>query len=349
MSVKRPAVGAAFAGGGARGLAHLGVLKALEEEGVRLDVVVGTSMGGLVAGLYAAGVSLEEMLEFQEKGLLDLVSIDPAGRGLSNQEKLVSLLADLLGSEELTFEELGVRAAVVATDIQAGEMVILDRGPLIPALAATAALPLLFAPVRHQGRWLVDGGVFNNLPVDVARSIGADRVLGVDVPSHFELSFSETGVKSRLPRTLWSLANGELDWKQPFLVAEASMGMTAQMINRTRVALCPPDLLLEVDLPNVGVLSDDQSAEIVQAGYEAARTRGRALAGLWRKPLRPRWQMHALRFWARLRRAWTAFQGEPEVLYPGPCSPERLRADLTRAGLCFEREGRRNGRGKPGS
>ena len=126
---KKPLVGAGFAGGGVRGLAHIGVLQVLEEAGLQLDAVVGTSMGGLVAGLYAAGIPTADLLEFTlATGLLDLASFDPAARGLFNHNKAAALLADLLGSKEITFQDLPVRAAVIATDIERGEMVILDRG-----------------------------------------------------------------------------------------------------------------------------------------------------------------------------------------------------------------------------
>jgi NTE family protein len=343
---RKPKVGAAFAGGGVRGLAHIGVLQVLEEAGLQLDAVVGTSMGGLVAGLYAAGIPTADLLEFTlATGLLDLASFDPAARGLFNHNKAAALLADLLGSKEITFQDLPVRAAVIATDIERREMVILDRGPLIPAVAATTALPLLFAPVRHQGRWLVDGGVLNNLPVDVARQMGVHRVLGVSVPSRFTFSLSEQEPDRLLPRALFALARGNLDWQQPFLVAQASLGMTAQLINRTRVALCPPDVLLEVDLPDIGVLASDHSPQVVEAGRQAASGKAQELAALWSRPLSPPWRRRYLRLVGRLRRAWAVLRGGEEVLYPNPCQPgpdqARLRADLTRSGVCVQQRGNR--------
>jgi NTE family protein len=247
---------------------------------------------------------------------------------------MVALLTDLLGAQDITFQDLDIPAAVVATDIERGEMVILDRGPLIPALVATAALPILFAPVHHQGRWLVDGGVLNNLPVDIVRGMGADRVLGVDVPSHFALPLEEQEPNGRLPAGLLPLANGALDWRMPFLIAQASMGMTARVINHTRLALCPPDLLIEVELTNVRLLATDRSAEIVEAGRRAALARAPELVALWNRSRRPRWQRRLSRAVRRLRRAWTVLREREEVLYPGCFEPGRLHADLRRTGLC---------------
>lgn len=200
--------------------------------------------------------------------------------------------------------------------------------------------------MRHQGRWLVDGGVFNNLPVDAVRGMGADRVLGVDVPSCFTLALPEREPDGPLLRRLWSLANGGLDWRQPFLVAQASLGMTAGLVNRTRLALCPPDLLLQIELPNVGVLASDRSAQVVQAGRNAAQAHARELAALAR-PLPPRWWRRLSRLARRVGRAWTVLRGEEDLLYPSPCLPSsghpvpdpcRLRADLSQAGVCSEIE-----------
>jgi predicted acylesterase/phospholipase RssA len=170
--------------------------------------------------------------------------------------------------------------------------------------------------------------------------MGVHRVLGVAVPSRFTLSLSEQEPDRPLPRALLALARGNLDWQQPFLVAQASLGMTAQLINRTRVALCPPDLLLEVDLPDVGVLASDHSPQVVKAGYQAAKARGPALAALWHTPLPPPWQRRISRLARRLHHAWTFLRGGERVLYPNPSQPRmdqaRLHADLIRSGVCLE-------------
>lgn len=313
----KPRVGVALSGGGLRGLAHLGVLQVLEETQIPVNVIAGTSMGGIIAGLYAAGVPLEKMIAFSKNtGLLDLASPDLHWRGLFSQKKLSEHLANLLGGEEIAFEELRIPAAVIAADLETGDLVILNKGPLIPALLATAAFPILFSPVRHQGRWLVDGGVLNNLPVDVVRWMGAERVLGVSVPPTVQLSLEEPERQKRLPlHGLRRVGERTRDWKLPILIAEASSGITVQAINRRRMALFPPDLLLEVRLPNVGLLfSDNGNLTIVEAGRRVAMDH-RAELAILAQPLPPLWWQRLTTTWRRLHRLPAALKDPAQPLY----------------------------------
>ncbi len=315
-----PRIGVAFSGGGVRGLAHLGVLQVLEEAEVSVDLVAGTSMGGLVAGLYAAGIPLQELIAFGTRtGIIDLASPERGWRGLFGHKKMSTLLADLLGSKDITFEELDIPAAVIAADVERGELVVLDQGPLIPALMATSAVPIVFAPVYHQGRWLVDGGVVNNFPVDIVRHMGADRVLGVNVPPSVRLSLaSDEQEKGLSPRGLRFFGSRTLDWKLPFLIAEASVDIPMQVVNKTRLALCPPDVLLEIHLPNVGIFTSDDNARIIEAGRRVAMDNRAELVQLRAKPLSPPWRGRLPSTVARLRRAWIAFQEPEYAAYPQP-------------------------------
>jgi NTE family protein len=314
-----PRIGVAFGGGGMRGLAHLGVLQVMEEARIRVDLAAGTSIGGLVAGLYAAGIPLRELLEFAEEvGMRQLVSLDRARRGLSDQKRVAALLTSLLGDQDVTFEDLDIPAAVIAADIETSELVILDSGPLIPALMATSALPPLFAPVRHQGRWLVDGGMLNNLPVDVVRRMGADRVLGIDVPARVSISPQEDFDDGSSGRGLFSQGRGNRDWRLPFLIAEVSTGIAKGLINRTRLALCPADLLIEVPSADAGLFAKTASAEIVQSGRLAAKKHLDELVALGKRPLPPPWLKRLASFVGRLIRSWRAWHAPPEQLYPAP-------------------------------
>jgi NTE family protein len=272
-NINVPKIGIAFSGGGIRGLAHLGVLQVLEEAKVPVHLIAGTSMGGLVAGLYAAGVPLQDLTAFGKRvGLMDLASPDRMWRGLFGHDKMARILGDLLGSASITFEDLSIPLAVVAADVETGQAIILAQGPLIPALMATSAFPIVFAPVWHLGRWLVDGGVVNNLPVDVVRQMGADRVLGVSTPSSVRLDPErEPEQKGLSPRGLYLLNHHTRDWKLPFLIAEASVGIAARVANRARLAAYPPDLLIEICLPNVGVFASNGNQEIIETGRRVAR------------------------------------------------------------------------------
>jgi NTE family protein len=267
-----PKIGIALSGGGVRGLAHLGVLQVLEQAQLPVHLIAGTSMGGLVAGLYAAGVPLQDLFAFAGKaGLMDLASPDRMWRGLFGHGKMARVLAGLLGGPEITFGDLSIPLAVVAADVETGETIILDQGPLIPALMATSAFPVVFAPVRHEGRWLVDGGVVNNLPVDVVRRMGAERVLAVSTPPSVRLDPErEPEPKGLSVRGLYLLNHRTRDWKLPFLIAEASVGIATQAANQARLAVYPADLLLEICLPNVGLFSSNGNQAIIQAGREVA-------------------------------------------------------------------------------
>jgi len=315
---RTPKIGVALSGGGVRGFAHLGVLQVLEEADIPVEVIAGTSMGGLVAGLYAAGVSLQALIDFaQRTGIMDLASPDQRWRGLFDHDKMAPMLASLLDDPEITFEDLDIPAAVVAADVERRELVLLREGPLLPALLATAAFPLVFTPVHHQGRWLVDGGVANNFPVDVVRHMGADRVLGVNVPPSVHLTLDRETHNSALSvRALSLLTQRTREWQLPFLIADACVGISIDAINRTRLALCPPDLLLEVQLPNVGIFSTNKNGEAIAAGYRLAREHWSDLVGLRSRPLPPRWQRRLASIWRRARLAWAVFR-EPEHLLCG--------------------------------
>ena len=191
---RRLRFGLALGGGGVRGFAHLGVLGVLEKEGLAPDVVAGTSMGAIVAALYAALPSLSDVEArltafFRRIGphLLDLgrqAAASPGGIALdrpSLMEPAVfhGFFDDLI--PDIAFEETRLPLAVVAVDLLTGAEVVYREGPLRPAVLGSAALPGIFPPIPHDGRLLIDGGWTNRIPVDAARSAGAERVVAVEV------------------------------------------------------------------------------------------------------------------------------------------------------------------------
>jgi NTE family protein len=210
----RPRIGLVLSGGGARGAAHVGVLKVLEELRVPIDAIAGTSMGAVVGGLYAAGMSAAEiereltsidweaafrdrparsLLNFRRRAedadfLVQLPLGFREGRfflpnGLIQGQKLSQMLRELtLGVAGIDdFDELPTPFRAVATDLETGEAVVIGEGDLVGALRASLSVPGIFAPVDRDGRLLVDGGIANNLPIDVARALGVDRLIVVDV------------------------------------------------------------------------------------------------------------------------------------------------------------------------
>ncbi|HSG28236.1 MAG TPA: patatin-like phospholipase family protein, partial [Candidatus Krumholzibacterium sp.] len=210
----RPKIGLALSGGGARGVAHLGVLKVLEENRIPIDFIAGTSMGALVGGLYSTGLSIDELEKlvgsidwseiladhipredrsFRRKRDDDLYLMRhrPGIRGFSlrfppgilDGQKVDLMLKretlDVSGIDD--FDDLSIPFRAVAADIVTGDAVVIGRGDLALALRASMALPGIFAPRMIDGRLLVDGGISCNLPIDVVRSMGADIVIAVDI------------------------------------------------------------------------------------------------------------------------------------------------------------------------
>lgn len=214
LADSRPRVGLVLSGGGARGAAHIGVLKALEAQHVPIDAVAGTSMGAVVGGLYASGLSPAEIealidspewrsafaervprrLESFRRKLEDerfLVKL-PLGlnggrfrlpKGLVSPQAVVQLLREATAHVATVrdFDRLPIPYRAVSTDLETGESVVLGSGDLVTAMRASSAAPGVFAPIELDGRWLVDGGLADNLPVEVARAMGVDVLIVVDV------------------------------------------------------------------------------------------------------------------------------------------------------------------------
>ena len=170
-SAKRHAGWGLCLAAGAAKAAHPGVLAVLEELGVPIDVIVGTSAGS-IGVMYAAGLSLPELERFfRDTELRRIATADPLRAGLIGPRKRAALTARLLG--ERTFADLAIPCAVVAADLVRGREIVIDQGPLVPALLATTAIPGVFPPLVRGDELLVDGGLLNNLPVDVAERMGA--------------------------------------------------------------------------------------------------------------------------------------------------------------------------------
>lgn len=218
-------LGLVLGGGAARGIAHVGALLVMEEHGIYPDIITGTSVGALVGGLYAAGVSalrLESLVA--DVSWFDLVSIKlpkPNLRdfarslpmGLLDIDKMIPWIDSLIG-EGILIEQLNTPFAAISTDLVTGEVVAMNRGLLAPAIRASCAVPGIFTPYRRNGRLLGDGVVANNLPVSVARELGADYVIAIDLLPPAD--FTPTHRQSE-PRNMAELAISSL-----FMLARAT-------------------------------------------------------------------------------------------------------------------------------
>lgn len=176
----RPKVGLALGGGVARGLAHIGVLSVLEKSGVPIDCIAGTSMGAIIGASYAAGLRIPDLRSFAARtGWRHVSGLRPGGDNLFSFQKLERWIEDMVG--EFDVRDLAIPFAAVASDLSTSQRVVLSRGRLCTALRASSSVPGFAEPVMWEGRELVDGGITDNVPGDVARLLGADYVIGVDV------------------------------------------------------------------------------------------------------------------------------------------------------------------------
>ncbi len=179
---RRPKVALVLGGGAARGFAHAGVIRALERAKIPIDIVVGANTGSLIGAIYADKKNASDLetlaLGLEERDIFDYNFINPT-QGFARGERLEDFVAKKLSAKEIG--ELKLPFAAVATDIQNGEIVILQSGSIARAVHASSAIPGIFIPVSYQGKLLVDGGVLDNLPVDVARKMGGDVVIAVDL------------------------------------------------------------------------------------------------------------------------------------------------------------------------
>jgi len=240
----------------------------MEREGIPVSFLAGSSMGGLIAALYAAGWSGEQLEEevlrmSRIHQLFKLVDVSRSRRGLLEGNRVRGYLRELL-EKDLTFDDLRIPLALTAVDLRTGCEVILREGSLYDAILATIAVPGLFSPVRKDNFLLVDGGVLNNVPADVVRLMGADVVVAVDVSPTFPMEIAdESGMKGEddIPSLFPGFAIG-------FYVAELIM---VSALTQVRLREMQPDILLRPSIPsNISIFWGlTHAAEAIVAGEES--------------------------------------------------------------------------------
>jgi NTE family protein len=287
--------------GGPRGAAHVGVLKVLDEHSIPIDIVVGSSIGAMIGGAYAAGVPIRRIEEEWRRTDLRRVarSLQPTFplHGWSSGRGLQRFLEEILGDQHI--EELPRRFAAVATDLDTGERVVLKEGPLVEAIRASTSIPGLFVPVEQRGRFLADGGLTSPLPVDVARKLGADVVIAIDVNLKPEklreavppartrlrkqaLRFVEERLGGLMPEG-WAAALKQLPQEEQVELRQAAPGILEALslaatifvrrLVRLTLELSPPDVLITPEIADpllVGSLSYHRAEERIAVGEAAA-------------------------------------------------------------------------------
>jgi NTE family protein len=287
----RPSIGLALGGGAARGFAHIGVMRTLVAHGIVPDVIVGTSIGAVVGGCYAARQldTLETWARgLTVRGVLGNLDINLSGSGLIRGSHLAARLEAAL--PDIRIDDLPLRFAAIATEFNTGHEIWLTRGRLSDALRASYALPGIFPPVRIGGRWLVDGALVNPVPVSAARALGARLVIAVNlnsdlfgrgtiIASHGSDEEDEEAAQAAKGNGLLGLFGGERSLRRQFIgrrgrpsiptVMVEAFNVMQDRITRARLAGDPPDVLVSPRLGQVGWFDFHRAGEAIAIGAEA--------------------------------------------------------------------------------
>ena len=306
--MQNPTLGLALGGGAAKGWAHIGFMKALDEAGIKPDIISGTSMGAVVGGCWAAG-KLAELEEFArsltQRRVFALLDVSLSGSGLINGSRLANLLMKNLTGMQI--EDLSTPFCCMANELENGNEVWLTKGDLSQSLQASYALPGIFKPVKVDERWLVDGALVNPVPITACRAMGASYVIGVS------LSTAGVGIGTVLANTVTNMnttepeeleqvtdtpdtATNDIERRSPksqlrrqllgekkgapgiSSVMMQSFNIIQDRIARSRLAGDPPDTLVTPSVSDIGLFDFYRAGDAIDAGYAAAQTIVRELA-----------------------------------------------------------------------
>lgn len=302
-----PKIGLALGSGSARGLAHLGVIRAIADAGIKVDFIAGSSMGALIGAIYAAG-KLDELeasfRNFDWKKTASFFDVVLPKSGLLDGAKVSELVRDHIHADSI--EMLPKPFAALATDIVSGEEVVIRSGDVIEAVRASISVPGIFTPVRSNGRILVDGGLTNPVPVSAVRAMGADIVIAVDLnheiiggknlkpllPAAKAGSGEDNDTPGMLSRWVGDYRRSMQDIKQKLLAVDtpasaqfrkwvsaeplpsifevllASINIMETRLTQTRLSLDPPDVIIQPPLGHIRFMEFDRAEEIIAIGYE---------------------------------------------------------------------------------
>ncbi len=262
MKEKKKKVGLVLSGGAARGLAHVGVLRALVNADIPIDIITGTSIGSIVGATYAWDKDIaritKDALAANWKRLTPLLDPTFPRSGLLRGNKIHEFIAELVGGKETRFEDLQIPFACVATDIDCGDERVLNEGSVADAVRASISLPGIFTPVLHKDCYLVDGGLTTPIPVDLAREMGADFIIAVNVTPDIAGRLSGTNRK-RIEAH-----------KQPNIFQILMQSVYITTYSLSQAAFETADVGIEPDLGLINLGDFNQAREAITIGRKAA-------------------------------------------------------------------------------
>ncbi|MFC1938986.1 patatin-like phospholipase family protein [Chloroflexota bacterium] len=260
--MQRPRVGLALGGGGARGLAHIGVLEVLQEAEIPIDMIAGASVGAAIGAIYAQGkdANLIENLAmgFNWRKMLSLVDLAFPRTGLIQGGKIADLLQLVMGGR-IKFTDLKIQLACVATDLSRCEEVVIDEGSVIDAVRASISIPGIFSVLKHKGRYLVDGSLINPVPVNILKRKGIDFVIAVNVIPDFRDRHYQAGKQDII------------EFKKPNIFSVIMQSTQIAQCALLRSCLESAEVVIKPQVAHIGVADFRQVRECITQGRQAAK------------------------------------------------------------------------------
>ena len=285
--LKRKTVSLVLGSGGARGLAHIGVIKWLEENEFEIKSISGCSIGSLIGGVYAAGKleQLEKWMRSLDKfDMVSLLDFSWGSGGFFKGDKIINTLIDFLG--DIQIENLSIPFTAVATDIVTEKEVWINSGSLFNAIRASISLPLFFTPVKYNGSILIDGGILNPVPIaptfnddtDLTIAVNLGGALNMDNNEDIKTKYKFKGeaiYHQKIKKFIQNLTKNEKetdikDWGM-YDVSDKAFDTMQGTIARLKIASYPPDIVIEISRNACGTLEFDRAAEMIELGYKKAQ------------------------------------------------------------------------------
>jgi NTE family protein len=259
-------VGLALSSGAARGVAHIGVLEILEKEGIPINMIAGTSMGAIIGAMYAQGKNASEIkeiaLDLGWRELARVLALTSPNTGFFSGRKIKTRLKEIIG--EVDFADLKIPFACVATDVISGEEVVIKQGPVLEAVIASMSLPVIFRTARWQGRYLVDGGVVNPVPVNVLKDMGADLIIASNAIIKPGDRVQDTQLEEEVPRE-----TGKAKEPNIFHVVMQFVNITSYQAAKS--SLRGADVVIKPMMANIGFTDFKKARECIFQGELATQ------------------------------------------------------------------------------